>query len=739
MKKAKLQKRTFPVLGMSCAGCSARVERTLKAQEGVEEAAVNLAAATATVTFDTGICPPEELRDVLRKIGFDLIIVADENVAAEEAEEAHTAEYRALKRRTLWAVTLAVPVAAIGMFLMHEAWSGYALWILSTPVVFGLGRGFFAKAWKLLQHGSANMDTLVATSTGISYIYSLFALFFPSFWIERGLTPHVYFETSAMIIAFILFGRLLEARAKGSTSAAIRRLMGLQPKTVIRIEADGRQQEVEIAHILPGNNLLARPGERIAVDGKVIDGHSFIDESLMSGEPIPVEKQSGDSVFAGTINQRGTLTYRAEKVGSETVLAQIIRMVQEAQGSKAPVQRLVDRVAAVFVPTIMGLALLTFLCWCLFSPTDGLTLGLHTGVTVLVIACPCALGLATPTAIMVGIGKGAEAGILIRNAETLETARHIDTVVLDKTGTITEGHPTVTDFYPTRPIGKRCDAVSSLERLSEHPLAEAVVTVLDGKTVPVVDFTALPGLGISGTINGEAYYIGNRSLLESQHVHISEALNETAAKLSAEGKSLVWMAAGQEAFCLCAIADEIKPTSTEAIAALRKQGIDVWMLTGDNAATALATARAVGLQHIEAGIRPDGKADFVKRLQAQGRRVCMVGDGINDSAALAQADLSIAMGRGSDTAMNVAGMTIIASDLRLIATAIRLSRLTVRTIRENLFWAFIYNLIGIPLAAGVLYPVCGFLLSPMIAGATMAMSSVSVVLNSLRLKRRRIS
>ncbi len=736
--KGKLKKCTFPVLGMSCAGCSSRVEKTLSAQEGVKDVAVNLALATATVTFEANACNPEMLKAALQKIGFDLIIEVDEGVAEEEADAVRRDEYSRLKRRALWALLLSLPVMAIGMFLMHEPWAGYAMWLLSTPVVFVLGRHFFIKAIKLLRHKSANMDTLVATSTGVAYIYSVFALFFPAFWTEHNLVPHVYFEAAAVVVASVMLGRLLEARAKGSTSAAIRNLMGLQPKTVTRLDKDGRNEMVEIVRVGVGDVLMAKPGERIAVDGQVVSGTSYVDESLLNGESTPVEKFSGTSVFAGTINLKGTLTYRAEKVGRDTILSQIVQMVKEAQSSKAPVQRMVDKVAAVFVPIILVLSLFTFLAWLILAPTDGLVIGLHTAVTVLVIACPCALGLATPTAIMVGIGKGAETGILIRDAESLETACHIDTIVFDKTGTLTEGCPGVVAFYPVEPQGVMRDVVFNLERLSEHPLAETLVKYLDGNVLSVSDFLAVPGDGVCGRVEGKMYYVGTRRWLTSLHITVKEEMVHEEMRITKNGQIPVWVADEREAYCLCALADTLKPTSVVAVKDLQQMGQEVWMLTGDNRETAMAIAHSAGIKYLRAGMRPSEKADFVKELQSQGKRVCMVGDGFNDSAALACANLSIAMGKGSDVAMNVAGMTIVSSDLRRIVAAIRLSVATVRTIRQNLFWAFVYNLIGVPIAAGVLYPVCGFLLSPMVAGAAMAMSSVCVVLNSLRLKRQRV-
>ena len=610
--------------------------------------------------------------------------------------------------------------------------------LLSAPVVFWLGRGFFVNAWQQLRHRSATMDTLVALSTGIAYLFSLFNLVFPEFWLSRGVEPHVYFEAAAVIIAFILLGRTLEEKAKGDTTASLKKLIGLQPKNAIVVAADGTQTEIPISRIRVGDLLAVRPGEKIAVDGAVCEGDSYVDESMLSGEPLPVHKEPGTKVFAGTINQKGSFHFRAEKVGAATMLAQIIRMVQEAQGSKAPVQKLADKIAGIFVPAIIGIALLSFVLWLVFDPSGGLTHGILAAVTVLVIACPCALGLATPTAVMVGIGKGAEKGILIRDAVSLETAGKIDTVVMDKTGTLTEGKPVVTDIVWANGDDRAKAVFFSLEKLSEHPLADAVVHYFAGvPTLNVERFGSLTGKGIEGTVDGVRYFAGSRRLLDEQGIVVGKELNIEAQRLSAEAKSIVWFADSEQALAVAAIADRIKDSSVEAVRELQAAGIDVYMLTGDSRAVAGHIAEKAGIRHFEAEILPQDKAAFVKRLQTLGHKVAMAGDGINDSAALAQADLSIAMGGGSDIAMDVAQMTIISSDLRKIPEAIQLSKQTVRTIRQNLFWAFIYNLVGIPVAAGALYPVSGFLLNPMIAGAAMALSSVSVVANSLRLKYRR--
>ena len=739
MSNPKTIRQNFPVLEMSCAACASRVDKTLNRQPGVISASVNYATATATVEYIPEECSPESLKSAIQAAGYDLIIETEQNNPIDKAEEAHLKKYRKLKQRTLAAICLSLPISIISMCFIDIPYAPYLTWLLSTPVVFGLGRDFYINAWKQLKHGSANMDTLVANSTGIAYLFSLFNLFFPDFWLSRGIQPQIYFEASSMIIAFILLGRTLEERAKGNTSAALRKLMGLQPKAVTRVTPNGQLQEVAVNLVVPGDRLQVKPGEKIAVDGIVREGSSYVDESMLSGEPVAVKKQAGSKVYAGTINQKGSFIFTAERVGSETMLSQIIRMVQEAQGSKAPVQKTVDRIAAVFVPAILSIALLTFFLWFFLSPSEGFTHGLLAAVTVLIIACPCALGLATPTAIMVGIGKGAENGILIKDAECLEVAKKIDTVVLDKTGTLTEGKPVMTDLIWETESPKLTNLFFSLEKRSEHPLAEAVVSALKGENLPLTDFESLTGTGICGKTENNTYYAGNLRLLNEHNITVSNRLAEAASRFTEEAKTVIWFANETEALAVAAITDQIKDTSKQAINTLKERGIEVYMLTGDSRKTAAVLAQKTGIPHFRAEVLPAQKADFIKELQQQGKHVAMVGDGINDSAALAQADLSIAMGKGSDIAIDVAKMTIISSDLRKIADAIHLSTLTVRTIRENLFWAFIYNLIGIPVAAGILYPICGFLLNPMIAGAAMAMSSVSVVTNSLRLRKKKLS
>lgn len=728
-------KQTFPVLEMSCAACAARVDKTLNKQPGVQFATVNYAAATATVEYDASQCSPEALKEAVQNAGYDLIIDI-QSQEPEETEHIHTEKFRQQKIRTFWAIILSLPIAVIGMFFMDMPYANYIMWILSTPVVFWLGRDFYINAWKQLKHRSANMDTLVANSTGIAYLFSLFNLFYPEFWLERGVQPHVYFEAASVIIAFILLGRLLEARAKDQTSTAIKKLIGLQPQTVTLLTSDNTTREVAIEQIRVNDTIIVKPGEKIAVDGIVIEGNSYVDESMLSGESLPVYKEKDTHVFAGTINQKGSFRFKAQKVGADTMLAHIIRMVQEAQGSKAPVQKLVDKIAGIFVPVILSIALLSFVLWIILASSNGFTHGLLAAVTVLIIACPCALGLATPTAIMVGIGKGAEQGILIKDAESLEIAKKIDTIVLDKTGTITEGQPTVNHLIWSNDNLQIQNIFYSLEKLSEHPLANAVTHYLNGEILPLTHFESITGQGVKAYFEGTYYLAGNERMLEAHHIQLSEEWKEAVSDFTKKAQTIIWFANEKEVLGIAAISDCIKDTSKEAIATLQQQGIEVVMLTGDNQATAQAIATQVGITRFHAGVLPQQKAEYIKALQQEGKHVAMVGDGINDSAALAQADLSIAMGKGSDIAMDVAKMTLISSDLTKVPEAIRLSVLTVRTIRQNLFWAFIYNLIGVPIAAGILFPVNGFLLNPMIAGAAMAMSSVSVVTNSLRLHKK---
>lgn len=732
------QKQEIPVLDMSCASCASSIQSMMLAQPGVLQASVNFANTSAQVEYLPNIIQEQDLQKVVRSIGFDLLL--EPAASREEKKDAIQQEqYSKLKRKTFFALLLALPVFVYGMFFMHALYANWIMFAFTTPLVFWVGSDFFVHAWKQAKHRAVNMDTLVALSTGTAYIFSVFTLLFPEFWLRSGLEAHIYFEAAAVIIAFVLLGKLLEARAKSHTSDAINKLMGMQPKTVIRLDDQGAQQEIKIADVVLNDLLLVRPGEKIPVDGLVEQGESYVDESMLSGESIPVLKNNGESVYAGTVNQRGSFQFRAQKVGEDTVLAQIIAMVRSAQGSKAPVQKLVDKIAGIFVPIVITIALLSMLSWFIFSGEHWLTQGIMAFVTVLVIACPCALGLATPTAIMVGVGRAASAGILIKDAESIERAKDLNVLVFDKTGTLTMGRSQVTDQYWLEENKIHQQVLVAMERLSEHPLAEAIVNAWPESPQMALDnFESITGKGIVATYEGKSYLVGNQKLMISREVSLSDLLFEKSAEYAQSGRTVIWFASEQQVLALLAVADPIKETTPDAITELRKMGIKTYMLTGDNEATAAAIARQAGIQYFESEMLPEDKSQYIKKLQDEGNVVGMVGDGINDSAALAQADVSIAMGKGSDIAMDVAKMTIVSSDLQKVPVAIRLSQLTVRTIRQNLFWAFIYNLVGIPIAAGILYPSFGFLLSPMIASAAMALSSVSVVSNSLRLKWRSV-
>lgn len=764
--------KTYPVKGMSCASCSAHVGKALRSVEGVVEVNVNLPMNRATVKFDDAACTAQQLQQSVERMGFELIIdptddegthiFADEEVASEKnsANELnqttpntsnkkstskkcvanHNEALKQMQRNAWGALVIAIPLLVLGIIPHLFAGQEVASCFLAAFSLWKYGRLFYTPAWKLLKHGTSNMDTLVALSISVSFIYSFCNLFFPQWFISHGMQPHLYFDSVGVITAFILLGRMLEARAKHRTTNSIRKLMQLQPKQVVCVFPNGKEVTKHVNDVKTGDVLLARPGDRIAVDGEVITGASNVDESSLSGEPIPVEKNIGDKVMAGTINKNGTLHYRAKKRATDTLLAQIVRMVQEAQGSKVPVQALVDRIAAVFVPTIIGISLITLIAWILLDSANGLTHGLIAMVSVLVIACPCSLGLATPTAIIVGIGRGASSGILIKDATCLEVAEKINAVVLDKTGTITVGHPEVkAAWFESDSESQWRNILLSLERQSEHPLAEAVCTFLkDETTCKVENFTALPGNGVSGCINGCTYYVGSLKWMQEKNIPLTATQHQFANNYTHQACSLVALTDGTKILALLALTDEVKSTSATAIKQLKVLGIETYMLTGDNAQTAAVVASEVGIDHYVAHTLPADKANFVKQLQAEGKKVAMVGDGINDSAALAVADLSIAMGRGSDIAIDTAMLTLLTSDLLRLPQAIRLSARTVRTIRQNLFWAFFYNVVSVPIAAGVLYPICGFMLSPMIAGAAMALSSVSVVTNSLRSGLKRI-
>lgn len=758
-----LIKENFPVLDMTCAACAARVDKALNKSKGVRCASVNLASNMATVEYDPAECSPEALKQAVVDAGYDLVIGRRER-GEDELEKEHARKMKAMKRKLVFSLVFSIPVFVISMFFPDMPYGGYVMLVLSGAVLVWPAGGIFAGAFRLLKHFSSNMDTLVATSTGVAYVFSAFNLFFPDFWLSKGVEPHLYFDASSMVVTFILLGRWLEERAKGKASSAIRELMGLRPDTVGVLGEDSEIRVVPIGRVKAGDIVVVRPGERIAVDGFVMKGDSYVDESMLNGEPLPSHKYAGEKVFAGSVNGRGSLYFKAEKVGEGTLLSRIISLVRDAQGSKAPVQRLVDKIASVFVPVIIGIAILSAAVWLIADPSEGMTHALLAFVTVLVIACPCALGLATPTAIMVGVGKAARNGILVKDAQSIEMAKKTDVIVLDKTGTITEGRPAVTDVFWAEgenmpgeaghrgtgdaghgnagPGDSRTDVrpaiLKSLELLSEHPIGEAIASYFDCRPVDVAGFAAIPGRGVRGTVGEETYFAGNETFLKENGVLLPDSLSSAAAGLASQAKTAIWFSDSKEAIAVLGVADRIKPTSVEAVSKLRKMGIEVHMLTGDSKGSAEYVARVCGIENCRYGVLPDEKSGYIRSLKASGKTVAMVGDGINDSAALAEADLSIAMGNGSDIAMDVAGMTIVSSDLRKIPDAIRISAMTVQTVRENLFWAFIYNLIGVPIAAGALYPINGFLLNPMIAGAAMAFSSVSVVTNSLRLGVRKL-
>jgi Cu2+-exporting ATPase len=726
-------KKEVLVDGMSCAACAIAVEKALANSPGVKSAAVNYANHAALIEYEKDSIDLEQLKKSVQNSGYDLLI---EEVEQEELENRQEAAYLALRRKTLYAGILAFPVFIIGMFWMHMPFGNEIMWALTTPILFVFGRQFFVQAWKLAKVRQANMDTLVALSTGIAYLYSSFNTFFPEFLITRGLVPHVYFEAAAVIIFFILLGKTMESKAKAGTGAALKKLMGLQPTEVSLIENDQILIK-SIGEIQAGDRILVKPGQKIPLDGTVIEGNSYVNESMLTGEPIPVVKEQGNQVFAGTLNQEGSLTFIAEQVGNQTLLAQIIERVKTAQGSKAPIQKTVDKVASIFVPTVLIFGLLTFFVWGFSGVEDAWLRGMLAMITVLVIACPCALGLATPTAIMAAMGKGAQMGILIKNAESLEKGKKIDVLVLDKTGTITKGNPEVTDAqFLSSWNGMDAAVVKAIESKSEHPLAQAMVKYFEEKEAfsGILNFKSETGKGVSASAKGAVYRIGTYKWLQD-HISGSDKTEiTTSLQLMEKGASLVFVARDQELIAHFEISDPIKETSVKAIKSLQNMGIKVYMLTGDHQAAAAKVAKETGIDDFKGHMLPQEKAAFVKKLQKEGKTVAMAGDGINDSEALSLAQLSIAMGHGSDIAMEVADVTLVQSDLQQIPKTLQLTKKTVKIIHQNLFWAFIYNVIGIPIAAGVLYPAFGFLLNPMLAGAAMALSSVSVVTNSLRLR-----
>ena len=749
----------IPVSGMTCAACQARVQRTLQREPGVVEAGVNLMMHDATVRYFPEATSPGRLVEAIRSTGYGAELppaeepsAFDEQRARDEAQEAEFAE---LRRKAIVSGSIGVVAMIAPMALMHVVPTralNLVLLVLTVAVMGWAGRHFYTRAWSAFRHHSADMNTLIAVGTGAAFVYSLVATLAPAFFVRHGVAPDVYYEAVIIIIALILTGNAFEARAKRATSAALRALAGLQPPNARVVRGEGaaaREVDVAVADVRRGDVIVVRPGERVPTDGDVVSGESAVDESMLTGESAPVPKRAGARVIGGTINRTGALRYRATTLGADSVLAQIVRLMRDAQGSRAPIQNLADRISGVFVPVVVSIAIATFVVWFVAGDLAGATApAVHAfaaAVAVLIIACPCAMGLAVPTAVMVATGRGAEAGVLIKGGEALQRAGAIDTVVLDKTGTVTEGRPTVTDVVVASGAPYADDALlalaAGLEGSSEHPLADAIVRHARdrGLTIATAErFQSVTGRGAMARVDGHDVLAGNETLL-AEHAIDAAPLRDAAARLSEDAKTPVYVAIDGTLAGLLAVADPIKPTSREAIAALRRRGIDVVMLTGDTVRTADAVAREAGIARVVAGVLPEGKVDEIRRLQESGRVVAMVGDGVNDSAAIARADVGIAIGTGTDIAAEAADVVLMRGDLRSVTQAIALSRRTMRTMKQNLFWAFVYNVVGIPIAAGVLYPAFGLLLSPVIASAAMAFSSVSVVTNSLRLRRARLA
>ena len=786
---ATVERVTIPVTGMTCAACQSFLQRELANQAGVRDATVNLMLHNATVTFDAGTTSTSALVDAIRDTGYGAELPLEHQSILEEQEEhdeAQLLEYRQLQLKAVaslvaggvamllsmplmtmdgagglermkdplmsWNMRVVDPLLRSALPWMYEIGANTIRWflfVLATFILGWAGRRFYTKAWSALQHKTADMNTLVALGTGAAYLYSAAGTIAPEFFVTRGIAPDVYFEAAILIIGLVLVGNTLESRAKGQTASALRKLVQLQPKTATVLR-DGVESNMPLELIQKGDLVLVRPGERIPTDGEVISGKSSVDESMLTGESLPVEKTARDKIMGGTLNQRGSLQYRATSLGATSTLAQIVRLLREAQGSRAPIQRIADRISAVFVPTVLGIAIVTFAAWRIFAPHFGVMQAFAAAVSVLVIACPCAMGLAVPTAVMVATGRGANYGILVKGGETLQRLEKINTVVLDKTGTITAGRPAVTDLLlassrsdaATRQSARVIEdyvlrVTAALERASEHPLAEAVVQYAAerGLTLPQAhDFQSFPGFGIEGVVEGEKVLIGNLALMKKHGVTI-EPMYAAAERMSKEGKTPLWIAIEGNLAAILAVADTIKPNSIEAIRRLHDEGLRVVMLTGDNEHTARAIAQQVGVDEVIAGVLPAGKVEAVRHLQAEHNVVAMVGDGVNDAPALAQADVGLTMANGADIAMEAGDVTLMRSDLTGVAAAVTLSRGTMRVMRQNLFWAFAYNVVGIPVAAGALYPRFGLLLSPVMASAAMALSSFSVVTNSLRLRR----
>lgn len=742
----KVERVTLPIGGMSCAACVRRVQQALSRVDGVLEAEVNFATERASVSFVPGKASVSDLVRAVEQAGYK-VIEAPEGDLLDQEREGRERAFLELRRKFAVGVGLLVPMLmlcyweplGLGDLLPLKRQSNFFIQLLfQTPIQFWVGWQFYRGAWSAARHRTTDMNTLIAVGTSAAYLYSVLATFLPSLFSAQGLMPEVYFDTAGAIIVIILLGRILEARARGRTSEAIERLLGLQPRTA-RVLRDGGEVELAVEQLRPGDIVLVRPGERVPVDGVLLDGSSAVDESMITGESLPVEKGPGDEVVGATLNRTGAFTFRATRVGRDTVLAQIVRMVEEAQGSKPPIARLADRIASRFVPAVMAAAAITFLIWWGMGPEPRLTYALLNFVAVMIIACPCALGLATPTSIMVGTGRGAELGILIRSGEALEDAHRLDTIVLDKTGTLTRGEPSLTDLVPAP--GWRLEELlliaASVERRSEHPLAQAVVRKAQGEGLGLKDleaFEALPGHGIWARLEGKEVLMGNEDLLRGRGVELAQALSDEAWRLGNEGKTVIFLAMGGEVAGLLGMADTPKDESREAVETLKSMGLKVVMMTGDNPRTAQAVARQVGIEEVLSQVLPQDKAQEVRRLQAEGKKIGMVGDGINDAPALAQADVGIAIGTGTDVAIESGDLILMKGDLRGVATAIALSRATIRNIRQNFFWAFAYNIILIPVAAGVLFPFFGILLSPIFAAVAMGLSSVTVVSNALRLR-----
>jgi P-type Cu+ transporter len=747
--EAGMEKITFPIHGMSCASCVKKVENALSGLEGVVRANVNFATERATVQYIPGAVSMEDFRKAVKEAGYEILEMgkAEKEDIVDREKAAREAEYRKLKRKFISGVILVIPVFLLAYWRMlglsslvalSDKANFYLQLIFQTPVQFWVGWQFYVGAWKTAKHKSADMNTLIAVGTSAAYLYSVLAVFLPWLFAAKGLMAEVYFDTAGAIIVLILLGRLLEARAKGQTSEAIKKLIGLQAKTA-KVLRNGQEIDVPVEEVITGDLVIVRPGEKIPVDGLVKEGRSSVDESMITGESIPVEKNPGDQVIGATLNKMGSFMFEAVKVGKDTMLAQIIKMVEEAQGSKPPIARLADIIASYFVPTVIGIGIVTFIVWYFWGPAPALTYAVLNFVAVLIIACPCALGLATPTSIMVGTGRGAENGVLIRGGEALETAHKLKAVVMDKTGTLTKGEPSVTDIVQLNRFTKEeiLRYAASAEKGSEHPLGEAIVNRAKEENIPLIspeNFRAIAGHGIEATIDGRSLLMGNTKLMKDRGIPLN-GLGKRAEDLSNEGKTPMFVAIDQNPAGIIAVADTLKENSMEAVAALHKMGIEVAMMTGDNRRTAEAIARQIGIDRVLAEVLPEDKANEVRKLQAEGKKVGMVGDGINDAPALAQADVGIAIGTGTDVAMESSDITLISGDLRGIVTAIALSKATIRNIKQNLFWAFAYNTILIPVAAGVLFPFFGILLNPIYAAAAMGLSSVTVVSNALRLRR----